>query len=121
MSAVTQDRIRQAAVENGWAIKARKGEVYTSAHGVTRWDRDIFQIGRVDRYLQNGTPVTECEHDISVWYRHDGAVWFATAHTYTVPRVIYREGVARGEKNKAARIIAALRARTSDIPEEVRS
>jgi hypothetical protein len=116
----TQDKIRQAALDNGWTIKAKVGQSHNYGRGGT-YDRDIFVIGRVERNLQDGTPVVECEHSISVVYRRDGAVCAAHGHTFTVPQVIYRRGIlgTRREANKAARIIAALAAQTSNIPAQV--
>ena len=116
------ERIRQAALEYGWTIRAKAGDRHEYAGGGYH-DSDIYVIGRVDRHLQDGTPVTEPEHEIRVWFWHHparkGQVRSASAHTFTVPDVIYRRGLngTRGERDKAERIIAALRARTSEIPE----
>lgn len=113
----TQDRIRRAALDNGWTIKATVGDRYDYARGGI-YDHDIFVIGSVDRYLVDGTPVTEPEHTISVWYRRGGAVSFATGNQATVEKWIYHDGIlgSRSEANKSDRILAALAARTSDIP-----
>ena len=117
------ERIRQAALDAGWTMRTRVGERHEYGHSGGTYDRDTFVIGRVDRHLKDGTPVTEPEHEIAVWYWHHaarkGQVRAASAHTFTVPDVIYRRGIntQRGERDKAERIIAALRARTSDIPE----
>jgi len=110
------NRIRQAAIDSGWTIKARKGQEYQSFRGTVRWDRDIFNLGSVDRHLENGTPVTEPEHSIEVWYRRDGAVHSASGHQATVERWIYHDGVLRDGKHKAERIVLALINQTSDIP-----
>lgn len=117
------ERIRQAALANGWSIAFKAGERHEYGHGGGYWDSDKYVIGRVDRHLADGTPVTEAEHEIRVWFwRHgarNGQVRCATGHTFTVPRVIYRDGISGsqyGGRDKAERIIAALAARTSDIP-----
>ena len=48
----TQDKIRYAALSNGWTIKHKKGEEYRNFRGgLDRWDRDFFVIGSVDRNL----------------------------------------------------------------------
>jgi hypothetical protein len=112
------NRIRQAAIDSGWTIKARRGQRYQLGNRIGIWDRDIFVIGRCDRKLLDGTPVTEPEHSISVWYRRDGAVAHASGYTYTVPEVIYHQGILGTikEKNKAGRIVIALINQTADIP-----
>lgn len=113
----TMNRIRQAAIDNGWTIKARVGEtIYVGR--ADRWKRDIFEIGRVERQLPDGTSVVEPEHSISVWYRRDGAVRHASAHSFTALGVVGRRGIStiRTEKRKADRIIAALTAGTGEIP-----
>jgi len=114
----TMNRIRQAAIDNGWTIKARVGETIYAGR-TDRWKRDVFEIGRVEYQLSDGTPVVEPEHSISVWYRRDGAVRFAHAFSF-IPAlgVVCRRGIStiRTEKRKADRIIAALTAGTSEIP-----
>lgn len=113
----TQDRIRKAALYGGWTIKARVGDTHDYGRGGT-YDSDIFVIGSVDRHLQDGTPVTEPEHTIRVWYRHDGAVYVVSAQTATVPQWIYHQGItsAAHERDKADRVIAALVGQIADIP-----
>lgn len=115
-----RDRIRQAAIDNGWTIKFKAGDRHEYAGG-GYYDSDLYVIGRVDRQLRDGTPVTEAEHEIRVWYfgygQRDGQVRSATAHSFTVPQVIYRAGILGTikEKNKEARILAALASKTSII------
>jgi hypothetical protein len=117
----TAHDIRQAALDAGWTIKGRVGEPQPNHRGMGRWDRDLFVIGRVERHLADGTPVVEAEHEISVTYRRDGAVRTAHGITFTVPAVLYHTGIHStvGETDKAARIVAALSARTSEIPAAV--
>lgn len=116
-----QERIRQAALDAGWSIAFKQGERHSYAGGGYH-DSDKYVIGSVDRHLLDGTPVTEAEHEIRVWYWQHGAregqVRHASAVTFTVPQVIYRRGLngTRGERDKTARIVAALTARTADIP-----
>lgn len=116
-----RDDIRQAALDNGWTIKARVGERYEGTRGWGVWDRDIFNLGRIERNLQDGTPVVEPEHSVEVWYQRSGQVANVAGNQATVPTWIYHEGIhnVRGQRNKAARVIAALKARTSKIPKDV--
>lgn len=115
----TQERIRKAALAHGWTIKCRQGDEMQTFRGRDRWDRDIFVIGSVDRHLQDGTPVTEPEHEVEVWYHRQGQVHFAAGCTFTVPQVIHHHGItsSRQERDKADRVVAALESQTGVIPE----
>lgn len=113
-----QDRIRVAAKEAGWSQTARAGERHNYGRGGI-YDADVFRIGRCDRHLDDGTPVKEVEHEIWVQYRRDGQVRIAGGVHFTVKKVIYQRGIQslRSEKNKEARVIAALASHTSKIKE----